>query len=131
MGSNLSKVPDAITTKQRELQLAQREVMMAVQLAKLRDDLLCGCFFASVVFPLCLLNVRRTGNPAFLAPMVPLTFALFYMYDAGYGTKMARVQAETERILATERKRFVLPRGNRICSPEDYATMFCITDQKK
>lgn len=53
----------------------------------------------------------KKKKPAFLVPIVPLSFILTYQYDLGYGTLLERMKGEAEDILETEKSKLQLPRG--------------------
>ncbi|XP_049752680.1 plasminogen receptor (KT) isoform X1 [Elephas maximus indicus] len=53
----------------------------------------------------------KRKKPAFLLPIVPLSFILTYQYDLGYGTLLQRMKGEAENILETENSKLELPRG--------------------
>ena len=124
MGGYASKVSDGMTEKQKAMILAQREIMAAVGLARQRDDFMCFCIFASMVLPTAAFIAWKKSNPVFLGPFVPISASLVYQWDAAYGSKISRMNRETEMILAKERERFVVPRGNRLISQEAYRKIF-------
>jgi hypothetical protein len=121
MGNLLSEVPQKMAETQKVNALAQRELMMAMQLAKLRDDFSWMCRLHGTLATVLTVGFLKTHKPQLLIPFVPLGFSLAYTYDAAYGTKIERMVEEAERILATERARFQVPLGNRLVSPEEYA----------
>eukprot|EP00760_Papus_ankaliazontas_P015681 PhM_4_TR16662/c0_g3_i1/m.23589 len=127
MGSTSSRISDSMAEKQRHAALAQREMMLAVQLARLRDDLSWVCGFWAATSALGIMGAMRTGKGVLAFPMVPGSIMCAYMYDAAYGRKTARILEESENILRKERERFVLPEGNRIMSPEEYRKTFILT----
>lgn len=54
---------------------------------------------------------QRSGNPAFLGPLVPFSFVLAYQADFTYGDKVGRITRNAEEILAKERNLLALPGG--------------------
>ena len=61
-----------------------------------------------IIYPI---RYRKTGSPAALAPVLPLTFLTSYQADLAYGTKVNRIQAEAESILMFERDLVEMPGG--------------------
>ncbi|EDL41679.1 RIKEN cDNA 5033414D02, isoform CRA_c [Mus musculus] len=53
----------------------------------------------------------KRKKPAFLVPIVPLSFIFTYQYDLGYGTLLQRMKSEAEDILETEKTKLELPKG--------------------
>ncbi len=123
MGQKLSSIPEQMTERQKAMALAQRELMMAMQTAKLRDDFRWMCAFHCTMGTLLLLGAVKTHNPRLLVPLVPMGFSLSYVYDAAFGSKMERILHGAEEVLASERQRFIVPRGNRMVEPEEYANI--------
>lgn len=99
----------AMVSRQLEMQLAMRDRMMAVQVATARDTLMWYGGFASLITPMLLLKAYRSHNPLFLAPLVPLSFVCAYTYDLAYHTKLDRILAAADGILAHERHLLRLP----------------------
>lgn len=116
---------------QKQAMLAQRELMLATQLAKMRDDFRWLCAFHGTLGTALLLRGMSSHNPAFLAPFIPMGFSLAYLYDAAYGDKFYRIMDNAEEILAKDRGRFMLPAGNALMSPEDYAVKIMGVPLKK
>ena len=54
---------------------------------------------------------RRSGKPAALAPLLPLSFLVGYQGDLAYGTKLTRIRSEAENILMFERELVDMPAG--------------------
>jgi hypothetical protein len=50
-------------------------------------------------------------RPAVLTPLIPLTFALAYLGDLGYGTKLHRIGLEAEMIMEHEKELLMYPSG--------------------
>jgi hypothetical protein len=121
MGQTVSAIPQAMQDNQKIMMLGQREMMMASQVAKMRDDFRWLCAFDGTVLTLVTLGFLKTHNPRLLIPWVPMSFSLAYFYDAAYGTKFDRIRLGTEELLKNERAKFTVPAGNRMMSPEEYA----------
>lgn len=116
-------IPDRMIDRQKDVQLAQREMMMATQVAKMRDDFRWVCAFHGTMGSLLTLGAIKLHKPQMLVPLIPMGFSASYLYDAAYGTKMERIVAGSEAILADpqERARFMPPAGNRLITREEYA----------
>lgn len=109
MGKQQQEAQKGMAARQLEMQLAMRDRMVATQIAFSRDLFsFFGTFCALAAVGLPLL-ARKKGNPAFMGPLVPLGFVAAYQYDLAYGTKMERVIAEADRVLANERHLLRLP----------------------
>ncbi|XP_003407404.1 plasminogen receptor (KT) [Loxodonta africana] len=88
-----------------------RERQMAMQVAWSREFFkYFGTFFGIAAISLTAGAIKRK-KPAFLLPIVPLSFILTYQYDLGYGTLLQRMKGEAENILETENSKLELPRG--------------------
>ncbi|KAM9206243.1 plasminogen receptor (KT) [Dugong dugon] len=88
-----------------------RERQMAMQVAWSREFFkYFGAFFGIAAISLTAGAIKRK-KPAFLVPIVPLSFVLTYQYDLGYGTLLQRMKGEAENILETEKSKLQLPRG--------------------
>merc|ERR1712046_27832 len=90
----------------------QREMQMSIEIARARDALqwYSGLYSAFVGTGTLAFLVGRPF-PSFAAvPLVLGGFSLANMYDAAYGSKMARVVKEAENIMVEERSRFVPPK---------------------
>jgi hypothetical protein len=85
--------------------------MLAAQLAQARDMFMFQAVVLGIMIPGLLMRARHTRNPAFAAPAVPLTGVLAYQWDLAYGTKVHRIRAEAERILAQEAALLAVPGG--------------------
>lgn len=117
MDENLKKNQEFMLASQRaqlERQMAMQNVMreqqMAIQLARGRDIFHWWAAFYSVAALGSIAGFRRTRKPAALIPLLPLTFIVGYFGDLAYGSKIARMKAEAEHILAEERSLLDLPR---------------------
>lgn len=119
-----NKIGTAMNDRQKDVQLSLREIQMAVQVAKLRDDLKWKISFDSIVMPALVARALHSKNPAFIAPIIPLSFGTAYMYDGAYGGKLHRIKAGAEDILRKERDLFILPEGNRLMPTETYKASF-------
>ena len=73
-----------------------------------------------IIYPI---RYRKTGSPAALAPVLPLTFLTSYQADLAYGTKVNRIQAEAESILMFERDLVEMPGGLPTVSSLDVGRM--------
>lgn len=56
-------------------------------------------------------RAKASGNPALLAPILPLTIVVAYQADLAYGEKPQRIRAEAERILREQPHLVQLPGG--------------------
>ncbi|KAM5261351.1 plasminogen receptor (KT) [Hipposideros larvatus] len=97
--------------RQLIMQNEMRERQMAIQIAWSREFLkYFGTFFGIAAISLTAGAIKRK-KPAFLFPIVPLSFVLTYQYDLGYGTLIQRMKGEAENILETEKSKLQLPKG--------------------
>ncbi|XP_011911902.1 PREDICTED: plasminogen receptor (KT) isoform X1 [Cercocebus atys] len=97
--------------RQLIMQSEMRERQMAMQIAWSREFLkYFGTFFGFAAISLTAGAIKKK-KPAFLVPIVPLSFILTYQYDLGYGTLLERMKGEAEDILETEKSKLQLPRG--------------------
>lgn len=97
--------------RQLMLQNEMRERQMAMQIAWSREFLkYFGTFFGVATISLTAGAMRRK-KPAFLLPIVPLSFIFIYQCDLGYGTLLQRMKGEAEDILETEKSKLQLPGG--------------------
>ncbi|KAF6327880.1 plasminogen receptor with a C-terminal lysine [Rhinolophus ferrumequinum] len=97
--------------RQLMMQNEMRERQMAMQIAWSREFLkYFGTFFGIAAISLTAGAIKRK-TPAFLFPLVPLSFVLTYQYDLGYGTLLQRMKGEAENILETEKSKLQLPKG--------------------
>lgn len=93
------------------MQNEMRERQMAMQIAWSREFLkYFGTFFGIATISLATGALKRK-KPAFLVPIVPLSFIFTYQYDLGYGTLLQRMKSEAEDILETEKTKLELPKG--------------------
>ncbi|XP_067106727.1 plasminogen receptor (KT) [Osmerus mordax] len=126
MGFLLSKSMDQNFQKQQEFMLhnarlqmerqilmqdQMRERMVAMQIAWSREFLkYYGAFFSLATLGLTVGAIKQK-RPAFLAPLVPLSFVLAYQMDMAYGTLGYRMRGEAESIMASEHDRLPMPHG--------------------
>lgn len=89
--------------------MLQREIQLAVNIAKARDTLwIFGTAWACLLTGFSTAHALGRKPPALLAvPIVVGGLALGNMADMAYGTKLNRVTKEAEYILEHERARFV------------------------
>ena len=89
--------------------MIQREVQMAVNIARARDNLyIFGSLWLTLVTGVSVGKILKkpVPNVAFV-PVVIGGVMLGNMADMAYGNKLARVNKEAEHILSNERARFV------------------------
>ncbi|XP_041975129.1 plasminogen receptor (KT) [Aricia agestis] len=82
---------------QMQNQMAMRQRAMAI--AMNRDFFLFFGTFSAVAATALIAGFRKSRKPAFLGPLLPLTFANLYYYDMAYGSKLHRVRLEAEYIM--------------------------------
>ncbi|KAI9021864.1 hypothetical protein DFJ74DRAFT_103038 [Hyaloraphidium curvatum] len=124
MGETMEKNQVKMMEQQRAMMLKQREVQMATQLAMARDNFKWFAAFYGIAGVGLLNGFRHTKKPAFIAPLVPLTFALAFQWDLARGAKFERVRAEADSILEKEAQLFELPEHNRLISASEYRSIF-------
>ncbi|XP_008566862.1 PREDICTED: plasminogen receptor (KT) isoform X1 [Galeopterus variegatus] len=95
--------------RQLIMQNEMRERQMAMQVAWSREFLkYFGTFFGIATISLTAGAIKRK-KPAFLLPIVPLSFIFSYQYDLGYGNLLQRMKSEAEDILEREKSKLQLP----------------------
>mmetsp|Transcript_819 Transcript_819/g.1000 ORF Transcript_819/g.1000 Transcript_819/m.1000 type:complete len:154 (-) Transcript_819:47-508(-) len=115
MGSAFSKTVQGKVEEVKDFQFrqaaVQREVMMAVNLANMRDRVQWGaCLYSGLLFGAAASLVKTGKVPAVIRPpLVVGGFALAFFTDFAYGSKLQRVTREAEHILEHERERLVPP----------------------
>jgi hypothetical protein len=116
----MGQVADKMQDNQKSMMLAQREMMMATQIAMMRDNFQWFAMGYGTMAPLLVAGALKNKNPAMIIPLVPMSYGLWFNYDAAYGDKFERITKGAERVLAEERARLVVPQGNRMMSREEY-----------
>ncbi|KAM6170519.1 plasminogen receptor (KT) [Rhynchocyon petersi] len=97
--------------RQLIMQNEMRERQMAMQVAWSREFIkYFGTFFGIAAISLTAGAIKKK-KPAFLFPIVPLSFVLTYQYDLGYGTLLQRMKGEAENVLEREKSKLQLPKG--------------------
>ena len=115
MGNALERRADAVKTQFQDAQMRQGDAMRAaqtaMQIAFARDQLAWGCGLYSLVALGATAATAHAGAfpKVALVPLVVGGFALAYIGDTAYGTKLVRVRHEAEHILANERELLVPP----------------------
>ena len=116
----MGQVADKMQDNQKSMMLAQREMMMATQIAMMRDNFEWLKMTYCTMAPLFVLGAINNKNPAMLIPVVPMSYGLWFNYDAAYGDKFERINRGAEQVLAEERARLAVPQGNRMMSRDEY-----------
>nr|XP_044990511.1 prorelaxin H2 isoform X1 [Jaculus jaculus]XP_044990520.1 prorelaxin H2 isoform X1 [Jaculus jaculus]XP_044990528.1 prorelaxin H2 isoform X1 [Jaculus jaculus] len=78
--------------RQLVMQNDMRERQMAMQIAWSREVLKYFGTFFSITTVFLTAGAMKRKKPAFLFPIVPLSFILTYQYDLGYGTLLQRMK---------------------------------------
>jgi hypothetical protein len=109
--------------------MVQREVQMAVNVARARDNLhVFGSVWLTLVSGVPIALLMRKPVPGIVAvPVVVGAVMLGNMADMAYGNKLARVNKEAAYILENERPRMVpFPQAPmaRFYSPEERSIMY-------
>ncbi|KAJ0171117.1 hypothetical protein K1T71_013316 [Dendrolimus kikuchii] len=111
--SNGDKAENSVMQKkQEEMQnkmKKDREVQMAMQIARTRDVTLWITTFYAFAATAMFAGYRKTKNKAVIAPMLPLTFVTLYYWDLSYGNKLHRIRMEAQHILSNEPEILELP----------------------
>ncbi len=96
MESNFQKQQDFMLEMNRmtmerqiHMQNQMRQRMQAAQVAGARGMFAWLGSFYAVASVAMIAGFRRTGKPAAVAPLLPLTFIVAYQADLAYGTKVA------------------------------------------
>ena len=123
--SSMSDAKDEMLRSQMQLAMRQRELMMAVEIARARDNLKWYAALATTVVTIGVVTFLKKRNPASLIPIVPLSFGGAFQYDFAYGTKLSRVRNEANIILGENWKRgddnlFLLPENNMLVDRVTY-----------
>ena len=115
MGNSMAKQQAAGQARMMERQLEMQQEMraraMAAQVAGSRDLVNFMGAFGVVAAAGLSRAAARTGNPAFLGPLVPFSFVLAYQADFAYGDKVGRITRHAEDVLSKERHLLTLPGG--------------------
>ncbi len=103
------KIKDAVNDEIAKRMMAQREMQMALTIARTRDTLF---YFGSAwgIFTSSVVTAKALGKkvpPVAGVPIVVGGMLLGNFYDLAYGNKMLRVAKEAEQILEHERGRLV------------------------
>lgn len=104
--------------------LKQREAMLAVKFATMKEIFHYAAGAYTTVSTILVIGVIKTKKPALLAPPMILSFPLHYLYDTAYGDKILKIRAEADRMLLEEPEKFNLPSNNLLITPEDYQKIF-------
>jgi len=106
-----AQIESTMKDKMATQAMLQREIQMAINIAKARDSLMWfGSLYACVVTGATVgVIARRPVPPVVAVPIVMGGFALTNMFDMAYGNKLQRVVAEAESIMINEKHRFVPP----------------------
>jgi Uncharacterised conserved protein (DUF2368) len=99
----------SVETEVYRKMMVQREVQMAINIAKARDNLqVFGTLWLTYASGLAVATLAKRPVPAPAAiPLVVGGIALGNMADMAYGNKLARVNKEAAYLLEHERARFV------------------------
>ena len=100
-----SKLDEELTRRM----MIQREVQMAVNIARARDNIyIFGSVYLAFVSSLTMAKIMKRNIPGFvLIPVVGGGIALGNLIDMAYGNKLARINKEAEHIISNERARLV------------------------
>jgi hypothetical protein len=102
-------IKDSIQDEIAKRMMIQREVQMAVNVAKARDTIhIFGSLWLTLVSGIGIARVAGKPVPSMAGvPVVLGAVVLGNLADMAYGNKLQRVNKEAEYILANERARFV------------------------
>jgi hypothetical protein len=103
------KIKERVEEEISRKMMLQREVQMAVNIAKARDSLyIFGSVWLTFTSGISIAHVLRKPVPvAANIPVVLGAVALGNLFDMAYGNKLLRVNKEAEHILDNERARMV------------------------
>eukprot|EP01006_Ploeotia_vitrea_P005576 TRINITY_DN118110_c0_g1_i1.p1 TRINITY_DN118110_c0_g1~~TRINITY_DN118110_c0_g1_i1.p1 ORF type:complete len:154 (+),score=7.71 TRINITY_DN118110_c0_g1_i1:51-464(+) len=126
MGDSVSK---PMVKNQREIQLKQREMQMAMNRAFARDLLNWLAALSGTIAVGATVGFVKKRTPVGFIPLVPLSFVMGYQYDLAYGNKMERIRTMTEQILTEENAKgmdsmLVPPSNQRMVTLEEYQQIF-------
>lgn len=131
--NNIERTKDSIKSQVEEellrRMMIQREVQMAVNIAKARDSIhIFGSLWLTLVSGVSIAKIAgKPVSPVVGIPILAGGVLLGNMADMAYGNKLARVNKEAEYLLANERARFVpFPQAPfaRFYSPEERSVMY-------
>jgi len=133
MGNTLQHRVDDVKRQVQEMQMKQgdmqRQTQVALQVAFARDQFLWGSgLYALVVLGAGARAARGQFHPGLAVPLVLGAFALGYVGDMAYGTKLIRVRQEAEHILEHERTLLVPPKT--MPARKNWATEVALIDAR-
>lgn len=110
---------------QRKMMLKQRELQMAMQVARARDMLMWQGAFCGTLALAATAGFIKTRKTIGFVPLVPMAFVLGYQYDMVYLNKMQRLRAHADQLLREENERglenrFLPPDSNLLVTPQEY-----------
>lgn len=109
VGDKVKAMEVKLEAKMHKQAMLQREVQMAINIAKARDSLMWyGSLYSCYVVAISAAIITKKPLPA-VAPMPGIMggFGLLNLYDVAYGGKLIRVVKEAEHIMENERSRLV------------------------
>jgi len=89
---------------------------MAAARARAKDMLMFYGAFAAVAFPPLLARAR--SNPAFLGPVVVISFVAAFQADMAFGNKLGRIRDDAEQMLKESPELFELPGSSTLIVTE-------------
>eukprot|EP01060_Flectonema_neradi_P029811 TRINITY_DN420_c0_g2_i1.p1 TRINITY_DN420_c0_g2~~TRINITY_DN420_c0_g2_i1.p1 ORF type:complete len:142 (+),score=32.54 TRINITY_DN420_c0_g2_i1:68-493(+) len=123
--STMKDAKEEVFKSQMQLAMRQREMMMAVELARARDNLRWYAAFASTIVSIGIAAFVVKRNPATLMPIIPFSFGGAFQYDFCYGNKLIRVREQAGEILNESWQQgdsnpFLLPENNMLLDRVTY-----------
>lgn len=105
----LQRIKSNVETEFAKRAMMQREVQMAINIAKARDNLqIFGSLWLTLVSGVTVAKIGGKKVPGAMGiPIVVGAIVLGNMADMAYGNKLQRVTREAEYILDNEKARFV------------------------
>ena len=120
MEDNMKNNSEKMFSFQKEIAFKQRQLQMASQFAIGKDRFMFFQYFFAVFVPFLLIAKHKTGNKAFIGPIIPLSFLYAYQWDMYYGNKMKRIREESGRLIKEEPEKFYPAENNKIWTLEEY-----------
>ena len=102
----------AMLEKQMTMQQLLMQRQMAMQISRSREMFNWISGFAATLSVVLVAGVAKTKKPQLLAPLLPLSFGVGYLYDMCYGTQLERIRDNAGMMILEQNPMLMLPNGN-------------------